>query len=239
MTESTIATAAVKPGIHLLPLNLGRLAAHTDRSAGRFATDAVRVEFGPDNTFRAEVTDTKHAVVIDGPCVADPNEFPDVPAIMHAPNGKTSALVPGTAWAKMFASANKIKYRTYGNPLKAVACVVGENVTTFAATNGETTACDSTMNIDGKFPPIGDIIKKTRGEQGDAGAKFVKFAIDAVMLAEIMKTAAGFCGDGQKRVEFEVIISDDSKKASVRPIIMTAHDDKGHRMTALLMPLSS
>ena len=30
MTKSTTATAAVKTGIHLLPLNLGRLAAHTE-----------------------------------------------------------------------------------------------------------------------------------------------------------------------------------------------------------------
>ena len=249
------APAPVKrPTVHLLPANLGRLAAHADSrsSTAKFALETVDVRFLPDGTYTADATDTKQLVRISGPCVVCEDYPTDrVPALAHAPNGELGARVSAPAWAKAFAGAKKIKRAASG----AVACVTGKDVTTFAASNLDgDSLCETSANTQGKFPPVTDILDKTARECGDkrdratfgalieAGkidAAFeyatrapITFAVDPVLLGEILKTAATIQEKGACRVEVSV-------SAPTRAILITARGANGQNMVSIIMPLTS
>lgn len=254
------------PTVHLLPPNLGRLAAHTDDGTARFALNTVHVEFDRSR-FTAAATDTKVLVVVEGACDEDrEKEFPEIPALLAAPNGATKALVPAAAWDKAFRTASKIRHVRKVTPMRNLACVVGDVVTSFAATNGEVTDFAQTANAVGKFPPFRDIFEKTEkrtagGADVDKIAELMadandaetfdevqrakkreeakevaattctkRFAMDPLMLAELLKTLHAIaCGPDNCRVEFEV-------GHPQGPIIIRAGTDELH-VKALQMPL--
>jgi hypothetical protein len=208
MSKTTTTGGAVKapapetPAVHLLPLNLGRLAEHAgDGRASRFALDGVLVEFLEGNRYAATATDTKVLVRVEGDCAAHPDEFPlsCVPALAHAPNGASKALVPARAWRESFKKAKSLTRKTRQTALRSLAVVVHEQVTTFAATDSEAAVCESTPNLTGKFAPYQDILEKTRKD----GPCRLRVAVDPRMLAQLLQTAAEFAGDECHRVEFE------------------------------------
>lgn len=211
------------PAIHLLPLSLGRLAEHTDdsRIGGRFALAGVQVSFDGNN-FVAESTDTKMLARIEGPC-GDADDYPTdcVPGLGSSPNGATRSIIPAKTWAKVFKQANGMKFRRAAAKLATVACVVGDNVTTFGATDTESRMCEQTMNMEGRFPPTVDIIKQCQK------LATMTFAVDPAMLIELLKTAQKI---GAERVTFQV--TDGSK-----PILLHSTDGT-IKFTGIIMPLA-
>jgi hypothetical protein len=233
VTANTTAPATVKtPAIHLLPLNLGRLAKHADKKgyAGRFITAGVRVAFPTTGSYLAEATDTKQLVRVEGPVVADPNDYPheSIPGLSTAPNGATAAVVPLAAWEKAFAQANKLgNLKRLNNALGSVACVVGNNVTTFGATDTESRMVEQTPNLEGRYVDGDFIIEKTEKD-----APIATFTVDAKMLLELLKTAAAFAeDDDNNRVDIEV-------RGTHKPIIIRSMNSKGQKFTGLQMPLT-
>src|SRR5262245_8244760 len=124
--------------MHLLPLSLGRLAEHADRAnRARFATSSVFLRVNTDNTFEAVATDTKVLARVTGPCAGDPAEFPEIPEFATRPDGCETALVPAEFWKRSFAYAKKLTpmSRMTKPWLRCLAVRIGENETSFAATN--------------------------------------------------------------------------------------------------------
>ncbi len=259
MNDATATVAAPHhPTVHLLPLNLGRLAAHTSED-GRFSLSAVNLRFQGD-TFTAEATDTKHIVRVTGPTVADGASYPveRIPSLAHAPNGAAGAMIPGAAWTKIYSAAAKLKLdrKHVRRELKAVACVTGDNVTTFGAAGPDGSTCETTDNIAGEFPPADEILSRAAREFEDAkpnretfdallaagkvdaafeyaSAAPMEFAVGAKMLAGVLRTAQDFANDesGTHRVVFRV-------HNAIRGFTVHAANSQGHEFTALIMPLS-
>jgi hypothetical protein len=203
-TETQVLTptesAPPTPALHLLPLNIARIVEQSDTrySASRFALQGVLVEFKPDNTFNAVATDTKVLVHVEGEC-RDADEYPDscIPALAHAPNGATSAVIPSSFWREAFKKAKTITRRSSKEVLKSVAVVCGPTSTTLASTDLEKSQCDSSPNVQGKFAPYDDIIRKTRKD----GEHELRIAVDPAMLANLLTTISDYADEDSHRAE--------------------------------------
>ena len=207
--SAAVETPAVEtpptPGFHLLPLSLAGLADQADggNSASRFALNGVRVEFGPGNTYTATATDTKVLVHVEGECVAEPEEYPtdNIPAMAHAPNGATLAMIPASFWKDSFRKAKTLTRRSRGDVLKSVAVVTGPTSTTMAATDLEKSQCDSSPNLDGRFPPYADILSKTNR----TGTHELRVALCPQLLTGLLATIRQFNDeDYSSRAEFVI-----------------------------------
>jgi hypothetical protein len=213
--------------MHLLPTTLGKLADLTEKYDGRFALSNVRLRVHGDNTFTAEATDTKCLLRVTGPCVASADQFPDcVPGLTTAPNGKTDALVPASAWKKTFGAAKKLTGRTRTPALRALAVAIGERVTTFGATDHTSHQCETVENGEGKFPPTDAILSQ---RESDLRARF---SVDPLLLAELLRTVADTaCDEETMRVDFEV-------RQPNQVVTIRAGRRDGVRAHAVIMPLT-
>lgn len=218
--------------MHLLPLTLGKLADQTDkRDSTRFALSGVHLIVGRAqgvgaNTFTAEVTDSKQLIRVSGPCSGQPDEYPEHPGLATAPNGAFEALIPAETWRRAFVTAvkttKKAKYKA--SILQSVAVKVGEHVTTFAATDLDSYPVEQTKNMDGKYPPVNDILRQTRK------SKFA-FAADPKILAGVLETLATFTEAGSGRVEFYV-------SQPGKPLYIKAINPDGLNVESVVMPLA-
>lgn len=225
-------TATDKPTVHLLPLSLGRLAEHAEQkdSGRRFVLTGIRLRFNPDGSFIAEATDTKQAARITGTVEQSPDApYPELPALVSAPNGATDVLIPGAAWRKAFATATKLtKPRAVSSKpiLRHVAAVTGSEVTTFGATDTETVQVDTVRNLEGRFPTTDDVFNQAADRYPIATVR-----INPAYLIEILKTAMALTTDDDKAVELEI-------HGPGQPVVVKA---KGYRtsmeFTGLVQPL--
>ena len=180
------------------------------------------------------------------------DEYPSscIPALAHAPNGATKALIPSSFWRESFSKAKKLTRRSHQTALKSVAVVVGEHTTTMAATDLDVSACDSTRNMDGKFAPYEDIIRKTRRD----GERSLRVAVDPKLLIAVLQTLADFNDDDSIRAELVFRFSDPKPEeaeearegetvAAVpefrieKPFLVEARNHTA-KLTGLVMPLA-
>jgi hypothetical protein len=212
--------------MHLLPLSLGRLAEHADRSlTPRFATNAVLLRVQADNTFEAVATDSKTLVRVTGPCAGDPAAFPDIPEFATRPDGCETALVPADFWKSSFAWAKKLTRMT--NPeLRCIAVKLGATETSFAAAGEGDPWVDSAENVTGRYPNHAAVLDALiRKPAADA------FAADPKRLAELARTAAEFSANADDpRVEVET-------RGAGSPVLLRAGAPGGVEFVGLVMPL--
>ena len=235
------------PALHLLPFSIARLAEHADvkGSASRFALNGVMVEFGSDNTFKATATDTKQLVHVEGQCVAPPDEYPAscIPALAHSPNGASKALIPSSFWRESFQKAKKLTRKAHQTALKSVAVVAGDKTTTMAATDIDSATCDTTLNLEGRFAPYEDIIRKANRD----GDRVLKVAVDPKLLISVLATIADFNDEDSIRAELVFRFSDPEpegdnveKPAEIvieKPFLVQAQNQTS-KLTGLVMPLA-
>jgi hypothetical protein len=216
--------------MHLLPLSLGRLAEHADRTPPqpRYATQSVFLRVNADNTFEAVATDTKSLAHVTGPCAGDPAEFPEIPEFAARPDGGVSALVPAEFWKRSFAWAKKLTpmSRMTKPWLRCVAVRLGQSETSFAATNDVSPWCDFAANNEGRFPNYAEVIRGV--EQKPPGGRA---SVDPRRFAELLRTAAEFCPDPTApSVDVEW-------RGPRTPVVVRAGKADGLQFLGLLMPL--
>ena len=212
--------------MRLLPTDLSALSDVTGDNT-RFSTAAVHLVLHGDNTYVAEATDTKVAVRVAGPCVANPDDYPDIPALAAAPNGKAEGLIPAAVWKKTFAAAAKHTRRGHRAELKSVATKVGAELATFGYTDLDSSPVESTRMVEGRFPPLGDIIPPPM-----TGRDLV--AVDADRLADVLKAMAKLAPHGGN---FPVVHLE--TYGSGKPLRLVANGEDGRTVTAIVMPIQS
>lgn len=182
--------------MHLLPLNLARLAEHVGDGT-RYATSAIHVQLLDDNRFLAEATNCKVLVRVTGNCTGPAEDYPRIPAMDNAPNGRCEGLIPAEAWVRAFGSAKKLARKLSKPILKSVAVKIGENEATLGATNLNQAQAETTRLMEGKFPPAGEVIPRS----ADAP---VRIGVDPLMMADCLRTLAEHRSEDGGPVEIEI-----------------------------------
>lgn len=160
------------------------------------AMAGVRLSLNGDGTFIADATTGKVALRVSGPCESD-DTFPAIQAMDAAPNGEMSSIVPAGEWKRTFAEAAKLTKRTIRANHRKVAVKIGENVTTFGARNGDAIAITQPTNIEGRFPPIGDVIP-ARAEA------LVSFTVSCDVVADVLTTIAKISGEKEAKARLDL-----------------------------------
>jgi hypothetical protein len=217
--------------MHLLPLALGRLADIADRldSIGKFALATVFLKLNADNTFEAVATDTRCLARVTGPCVAPAGDFPLFSELEAAPDDGTTALIPVDVWKRTFAWARKLVGRRTSLPTacRSLAVRMGTRETTLGVSDGEHTWTETATNSLGRYPSYEDIIARTL-----AGPMGGQFAVDPLLLGQLLTTAAEFCPDRTAlRVEIE-------PRSGNTPIVVRTGQPGGLEFFGLVMPLT-
>ncbi len=205
----------------LLPKNLANLATFASRTAERYAMSAIHLT-EKDNGYRAEATDGKSLAVVIGTMEYPAADYPEIAEIKSATNGRMDSLIPSKEWNQAFKIVPKVKKNDPKQILKSLVVVMGEDRTTFAATDLGQSRSMVALHVDGRFPPTDQIISKRTPK--------VSIKVDAVRLAEMLKVAAEFSGGEINDVILEVFESN-------RPLQVKAKNEH-QEFTGLVMPLS-
>ena len=215
----------------MCPTSLGKLADVSDaRDSTRFSLSSVHIHVHGDNTFIAEATDSKRVLRVTGPCLADPNEFPSatVPNFEAASNSGMEALIPASGWREVFSRPTKITKSTKKPEIAGVAVKIGKDATTFGAvdTFAAKTMCETVKHIEGRYPPIADIMGQCQKNNRLA------FAADPVLLAELLRAMIPLIDESTQRVEF--LVGDKPGK----PVLVKGFNPS-LCVEGLIMPLSA
>lgn len=181
----------------------------------RYVLNGVHVEEIEGNKVRAVATDGRILAVTEG-TAGEPDDFPRVPAIDHAPNGKTAAIIPTDAINKAIRSIPKGK-RTLA-VIKTAALVMGESAATFVTTDLETATPVTSRVIDGQFPNWRQCMPKT--------APVVRSTVSPAYLRAVADMVEKFGADS-----VEVSLWD-----SVNPVRFRANNG-GDILRVVLMPM--
>ena len=213
--------------MHLLPLNLGPIAdvcASAEHS--RFgATTGVQLTVKRDASgiecYSAVATDGRRLIAVEGE-TTDGKEYPHVAALAAAPNGAMSATIDGRTWKKLFTGAGKLVGKRGCNPkCRAVAVVMGEQVSTIGATNLESANVETVRNLEGRFPNWKQVVPM------ETQAEYV-VQFDPAIMAETLSAMAKIVGDESHRVVMR--LNGDS------PIVLQAANAEG-KVTGVVVPL--
>lgn len=173
--------------MNLLPLNIGSLSVIADAKEGtRWAVTGIQFESLTDGNgmpagWRACATDTKRMLRITGGDVGPIEEYPIPPALESAPNGATKVLIPAPKWDSFFKQAVKLtNKKNVKGILKSVALKISDERATFSATDLDSCPVEQTKLIEGKFPPVDDVIPKRLR----TGASVIR--LDGRLLAETL-----------------------------------------------------
>jgi DNA polymerase III sliding clamp (beta) subunit (PCNA family) len=174
----------------LLPANLASVtkccAADT-----RYALAAVRL-MATEDGYRVEATDGKRLARVDGDNAGDPARFPEIPALISAPNGASEALIP----AKIFAKACKdVNTRLAGSEeRRALAVRLGKEVSTLATIDEDGgSLVRQPRNVEGRFPNTDAVLP--------TGKPVASITVDAALLAELLQVAAQFADQGYVTID--------------------------------------
>jgi hypothetical protein len=217
--------------MNLLPTNLAPLADVADQREGtRWAVSGVQLESLTDGNgmpagWRATATDTKRLVRVTGPDVTPLENYPDLPGMTTAPNGAVKAIIPTSRWKDFFRNTSKLTKKA-PPALRAVAVKMGDEVVTMGATDGNDKPMTQTPIIEGRFPPVDDIMpKKIR-----TGAHVACF--DGRLLAETLAAITAMCPkDDTPAIRFEFW-------EGYKPALLTTTGENGINIEAIVMPLS-
>lgn len=211
--------------MHLLPTSLRALSpicASSEHS--RFgATTGIQLECKPDNTYTATATDGRRLVVVEGSCKEA--DYPHMDALAAAPNTATTAVIPAKAWKETLTKAEKIgKGRNVHEKFKeTVAVVLGDQLTSFGATNLEQQMFEQTRNVGGKFPNWRQVVPI------ESKAEY-RINVDPILLAEVLKAVSDVgCDEETKRVVLHF--------HGNSPMVITARRENGPKVTGVVVPL--
>jgi DNA polymerase III sliding clamp (beta) subunit (PCNA family) len=174
----------------LLPANLS----HVTRCCAadsRYALAAVRL-MATDDGYRIEATDGKRLARVDGANAGNPDRFPEIPALMTAPNGASEALIP----AKIFAKACKDVNTRLAGPeeRRALAIRLGQDMTTLATIDEDGgSLVRQPRNVAGRFPDTDRVMPTAE--------PLASIMVDATLLAELLQVAAQFADRGYVTID--------------------------------------
>ena len=214
--------------MNLLPTNLAPLADIADPNEGtRWAVTGVQLESFTDGTgWRATATDCKRMVRVSGPDITKADDYPDLPGMNAAPNGAMKALIPASRWKDFFRNAAKLTKKAKP-ALRAVAVKMGPDRVTLGATDGDDQPLTQTPTVEGRFPPINDIMPKKFG----VGLAVVN--IDPALFAETLGAIAKMMDPERgEPVTMEIFGPD-------RPIHFSAEGANGTKIESILMPMGN
>lgn len=176
----------------LLPTNLAPVAAVADRPGrgSRFATSGVRVEKRGD-TVVVQATDTKSAIEVRIPA-AGIDGFP-----LDLGAGGDTGTVPAAFWAETFAAAQKMTRRA-APECQQIAARFNADTATFGATDSERTAQPGCRLVEGRYPPLSDVIASASKEPA------VTVSVDPKQLANLLNTLAKLADADTPRVNIEI-----------------------------------
>ncbi len=204
----------------LLPKNLGALSKLCSTEVARYALGAVNILCTQDNTYHVQATNGRYAGIVTGPC-ADATEYPSIPALDSAPNGELGALIPGKDFeqaCKAVPAGRKI----FRPILRNLACVFSKNQSTLASTDISSANVSSPLNVDGRFPSIGDAIPTSPPD--------AVVSIDANLMIRLLQVASQFADGDNCRVTLEI--------RKDKPIVLHCGNSDGQSFVGILMPLS-
>jgi hypothetical protein len=215
--------------MHLLPLNIAKLVNVADqKDSTRFALSAVHLKLNDNGSFLAEATDSKRLIRVRGTVHEVREEYPQHGPFDAAPEtpGKSRFLVPQAAWQRAFTMANKVGKRARHKPiLKTVAVKLAETAT-FAATDLDSYPVEQTREIEGRYPPVDDILKQSCREAG------FEFSVDAKMFGELLLAMASMQGGDDKSVKLY-------SAGPGKPVYLAGKGENGERLEAIMMALAS
>jgi hypothetical protein len=197
--------------MRLIPTSLKHLANITRSENLRYAMGCVKLTETAGNDYRAEVTDGRSAITVDG-TAGDPGNYPPIPALDTAPKPA------------------QIKRRPN---LDHVATVLGTcgplHLATMASTDGTTVAVATSTGPDtsSRFPDLKSV--------EPTSPPTLTVEVDALALAQLLETCAKIQG---ARIRLE-LRADPGKTSSTKPIVLVgANPDRAVSLRALFMPLS-
>jgi hypothetical protein len=219
----------------LLPANLGGLADFTGEALRGYALSAVHLVVTPE-TYRAEATDGRQAVIITGPRDAAVEEALQQRAVPGALGDKTEALVPVEEWRRAFQGAAKSSRALREHPEWArVAVSMDADETTLSTTNEQGGTLVRAVNIRGPFPKIDVVVPH--------GPPTAQITVNPQYLAELLRLAARVAGEQPVTIEFYADIEpaeDAQRRGTLRftePLVLRA-SGPGQDLLALLMPMT-
>jgi DNA polymerase III sliding clamp (beta) subunit (PCNA family) len=216
-----------EPRFRLLPRNVGELARLASRDSGRYTMNGVRIAFDKDGGYKAEATDGKVLGRVTGVC-EDAREYPEIPALESAPNGATEGVIPSKALkeaCRKVPKGNKIHGQLI---LGHLAVVLAPNQATFGSTDLDEASSNLTRLVEGKFPPVDDVLPKEKDE-------VVRIRLNPKLLVELVEVAAAF-GDPDTPT-IELVVCGKGKKFGKGPLMVRSRH-KGQQFTGLVMPLA-
>ena len=204
----------------LLPPNVASLAKLCADENPRYAMTGVKV-MATRKGYRMEATDGKVLGVLTGPQTrGEEADFPDLPG--HTAIGGTAleAVIP----AKALVGAAKMPPAKDSRPvLRNVVLSLGKHMSCFGATDLEVAHNLSTRHVEGRFPPVREVIPT---KPPLASANF-----DPKLLIKLLSVAAEFCPTDSNRVTFEL--------HGDKPAVVRVHNPyTGQEFTGVIMPLS-
>jgi hypothetical protein len=179
----------------ILPNNLGGLADCCADGSKRFGgTCGVELRDMGARTYQVAATDGRKAVIVRGLQSVDAANFPNLPALKTAPNTATTAVVLAKDWKDAFKLSHRTKDRL--DIPNSLAVVLGNSLTTFAATDLERARVLQVRNVEGRFPEVDGIIP--------SGEPKRTVDVDPSLLIDVLKAALAFTDDESKRVTIEL-----------------------------------
>ncbi len=216
--------------MHLLPVNLGPLAKLASTGDGRFSMSAVHLRVHDDNTYLAEATDGRYAARVSGPC-NDAAEYPEIPALQAAPNGRTEALIASKDWDAACKTAEKATRRVHKSKteLKSLAVVIGETTATLVSTDLATVNLAQPMQVEGRYPDIANVFPAPENH-------LKTLRVDAKRLAQLLAVAAEYTGDDEYNT-VEISLYGNNGTANLPAVVRTVKGEQ--KFEGLIMPLTA
>lgn len=216
--------------MHLLPPGLKHVFDCTDKkeSGTRWTVGGIHLELKDDDKFVAVATNTKVLVIVEGQGDTA-SDYPETQAMLAAPNGATTSLVPGKIWKEAFSETAVLTKGATKPILKNVAVKLGENEVSFSSTDNRQSMFKQSPPLDGRFPPYQEIWPRRKPR--------VKFFVDGKLLGELCKSVCMIANSGDKPGDYtgvSIELSDPYKPIVIRPMMQ----NKKYETKALIMPLA-
>lgn len=204
-----------------LPANLAALAKVATKDTGhRYATSGVYLEVTATG-YRAEATTGRILARVDG---LAPVAERVPPTLADAPNGATSAIIPGSDWV---AGLKRI-HKKARSPHDVVHVVLGQHVTTFGDWQDQSQTAE---NIDGRWPNTDRVLP--------TGSPTATVAVDGHLLAQLLTVAAAFAEAGTDAARVVLELRQSKPGCSQTPVVLRSSNSTGQTFTGLLVPLAS
>jgi hypothetical protein len=205
----------------LLPANLSslvRLAARDQHS--RFgATTGVRLSATAEG-YRAEATNGRVLGIVTGAEPADPQEYPEVPALQSAPTGESQGTIPADVWSRAFKA---IPRKTARPILGNLVAVLGKDQATLVSTDLENVNVLTPRLVEGRWPDTTKIVPKDKPR--------LTINVDAKLLIDLLQVASAFSSEEHNhKVTMEFY--DPS-----RPFVVRTCSEEGQEFTGMAVPL--